>query len=237
MGILRRIIKRELRPAVPVRAPVARAYAGLNAGRHTLSLGYQAGAAAMDALEAILTRSSVPPVKMGPPGPDDAQLRRILEAGAAAPDHGRLRPWRFLVVRGAARERLGELFASAALAKGGEVSEAEVEKQRSGPLRAPVVVTVAAKVRPDHPKIPPAEQVASAAAAAQNMLIAAHALGLSAKWTTGKNAHDPAVRDGMGLGPDDQIVGFLLIGSPAVPHGAAERPPVDDVVVEWEGRP
>ena len=94
----------------------------------------------MDALEAILTRSSVPPVKMGPPGPDDGQLRRILEAGAAAPDHGRLRPWRFLVVRGVARERLGELFASAALAKGGEVSEAEVEKQRSGPLRAPVVV-------------------------------------------------------------------------------------------------
>ena len=69
------------------------------------------------------------------------------------------------------------------------------------------------------------------------MLIAAHALGLSAKWTTGKNAHDPAVHDGMGLAPDDQIVGFLLIGSPAVPHGAAERPPVDDVVVEWEGRP
>ena len=188
----------------------------------------------MDALEAILTRSSVPPVKMGPPGPDDTQLRRILEAGAAAPDHGRLRPWRFLVVRGVARERLGEVFASAALAKGGEA--AEVEKQRSVPLRAPVVIAVVAKVRPDHPKIPPAEQVASAAAAAQNMLIAAHALGLAAKWTTGRNAHDPAVRDGMGLGPDDRIMGFLLIGSPAVPHGAAERRSVDDVVVEWKGK-
>ena len=189
----------------------------------------------MDALEAILTRSSVPPVKLGPPGPDDAQIRRILEAGAAAPDHGKLRPWRFLVVRGAARERLGEVFASAALAKGGEA--AEVEKQRSAPLRAPVVVTVVAKVRPDHPKIPPAEQVASAAAAAQNMLIAAHALGLAAKWTTGKNAHDPAVRAGMGLGPDDAIVGFLFVGSSAVPHGTTERPSVDDVAVEWEGRP
>ena len=189
----------------------------------------------MDALEAILTRSSVPPVKMGLPGPDDAQLRRILEAGAAAPDHGKLRPWRFLVVRGAARERLGEVFADAVVSKGGE--RAEVEKQRSVPLRAPVTIVVVAKVRPDHPKIPPAEQVASAAAAAQNMLIAAHALGLAAKWTTGKNAHDPAVRDGMGLGPDDQILGFLLIGSPAVPHGATERPPVDDVVVQWEGRP
>src|SRR3954454_9699207 len=173
----------------------------------------------MDALEAILTRSSVPPVKMGPPGPDDAQLRRILEAGATAPDHGRLRPWRFLVVRGTARERLGELFASAALAKGGDVSEAEVEKQRSGPLRAPVVVTVVAKVRPDYPKIPPSEQLASAAAAAQNMLIAAHALGLSAKWTTGKTAHEPAVRHGMGLGPVDHMVACLLLGRPAGPHG------------------
>src|SRR5919202_4729212 len=100
----------------------------------------------MDALEAILTRSSVPPVKMGLPGPDEAQLRRILEAGAAAPDHGKLRPWRFLVVRGTARERLGEVFANAVLAKGGE--QAEVEKQRSVPTRAPVVVVVVAKVRP-----------------------------------------------------------------------------------------
>ena len=66
----------------------------------------------MDALDAILTRHTVPPAKMGPPGPDEAALRRILEAGAAAPDHGQLRPWRFLVVRGAGRARLGELFAA-----------------------------------------------------------------------------------------------------------------------------
>jgi nitroreductase len=231
MVILRRIIKRQLGAAVPARAAVA----ALTARRRTLSLGRQAGAATMDALEAILTRSTVPPVKMGPPGPDEAQLRRILEAGAAAPDHGKLRPWRFLVVRGAARERLGEVFAGAVLAKGGEA--AEVEKQRSVPLRAPVTIVVVAKIRPDHPKIPAVEQVASAAAAAQNMLIAAHAQGLAAKWTTGKNAHDPVVRAGMGLDPDDEIVGFLLLGSAAVPHGPTERPPVDDVVVEWDGRP
>lgn len=185
----------------------------------------------MDALEAILTRTSVPPVKMGPPGPDDAQLRRILEAGAAAPDHGRLRPWRFLVVRGAARERLGELFASAIQ---GQMSESEREKQRAAPLRAPVIVVVVASVDPraKHPEI---EQVASAAAATQNMLLAAHAMGLAGKWTTGKNAYEPAIWKGLGLGPEERIMSFLYLGSYAQPQEPTPRPPIDDRVREWTG--
>ena len=185
----------------------------------------------MDALEAILTRTSVPPVKMGPPGPDEAQLRRILEAGAAAPDHGRLRPWRFLIVRGQARERLGELFASAVQ---GQASEAELEKQRTGPSRAPLLVIVVAKVDPQakHPEI---EQMASAAAAAQNMLLAAHAMGLAGKWTTGKNAYEPAIQKGLGLGPNERIMGFLYLGSYAYPQEQTQRPPFDDLVAEWEG--
>lgn len=187
----------------------------------------------MDALEAILTRTTVPPAKMGPPGPDEAQLRRILEAGAAAPDHGCLRPWRFLVVRGAARDRLGALFARAVVAKGGDA--AELEKQRTSPLRASVVVAVVAKLRKDHPKIPEPEQVASAAAAMQNMLLAAHAQGLAAKWVTGKNAYDPVVRQGLGLAPHDLITGFLFVGTPASPHEGAARPALATIVEEWTG--
>jgi nitroreductase len=185
----------------------------------------------MDALEAILTRTSVPPVKMGPPGPDEEQLRRILEAGAAAPDHGRLRPWRFLVVRGAARERLGELFASAVE---GQVSESELEKQRSDPLRAQVLVIVVARVDPQA-KHPAVEQVASAAAAVQNMLLAAHAMGLAGKWATGRNAYEPAILKGLGLGPDDRLLSFLYLGSYAQPQEPTRRPPVDDLVHEWQG--
>ena len=187
----------------------------------------------MDALEAILTRTTVPPAKMGPPGPDEAQLRRILEAGVAAPDHGCLRPWRFLVVRGTARERLGGLFARAVVAKGGDA--AEVEKQRTSPSRASVVVAVVAKLQKGNPKVPEFEQVASAAAAMQNMLLAAHAQGLAAKWVTGKNAYDPVVHSGLGLAPDDLITGFLFLGTPASPHQGGARPALESVVAEWTG--
>ena len=127
----------------------------------------------MEALEAILTRSTVPPVKMAEPGPDRAARRRILEAAAAAPDHGRLRPWRFLMVEGEGRVRLGELFAAAIRASGEPVSDMEMEKQRTSPLRAPLIIVVVTRLHRQQTKIPDVEQVASAAAAAQNMLIAA----------------------------------------------------------------
>jgi nitroreductase len=188
----------------------------------------------MDTLDAILTRRTVPPAKMGPPGPDAAALRRILEAGAAAPDHGLLRPWRFLVVRGEGRERLGELFA--AMAERAGAAPEEAAKQRAAPARAPVILVAAAKVRPDHPKIPAVEQVASAAAAVQNMLLAAHALGFAAKWATGKQAHDAGVREGLGLGPDDQVLGFLYLGTPVAEHAPPPRPALDGVVADWPGK-
>ena len=189
----------------------------------------------MDAIEAILTRRTVPQVKMAPPGPDADQLRLILEAGAAAPDHGKLRPWRFLVIQGEARERLGSLFAEALLAARPDAVEAEVAKQRTAPLRAPVVIVVALHTVEARGKIPPVEQLLSAGAAAQNMLLAAHALGFAAKWSTGLNAYDPIIKAGLGLAAEDQIVGFVYVGS----YGAAQEPPprpaLDEVAREWPG--
>ena len=187
----------------------------------------------MDTLEAILTRRTVPPVKMGPPGPDEADLRRILEAGAAAPDHGMLRPWRFLVVRGTGRAALGELFADFVRRSSPGVSPEEIEKQRTAPTRAPLILVVVADIQPNHPKIPPVEQVASAAAAAQNMLLAAHALGYAAKWATGRQAHDAGVKAGLGLAAHDEIMGFLYLGSQLAGHDLPARPGLEGVVREW----
>ncbi|WP_159712373.1 nitroreductase family protein, partial [Geminicoccus flavidas] len=144
----------------------------------------------MDALTAIMSRTSVPPLKMGSPGPDQATLDAILAAGAAAPDHGRISPFRFLVVTGEARKALGELFVEAALAANPDTAEADLDKQRRNPQRAAAVIAVITHVRADHPKIPAVEQLASGAAAMQNMLLAAHAKGFAAKWVTGKNAYD-----------------------------------------------
>ncbi|MEK0084221.1 nitroreductase [Benzoatithermus flavus] len=187
----------------------------------------------MDALDAILTRRTVPPAKMGPPGPDAVELRRILAAGAAAPDHGLLRPFRFLVVQDEGRARLGELFAACVRRAALDVSPQEIEKQRTAPLRAPVIVIVVAKVEQDHPKIPAIEQIAAAAAAAQNMLLAAHALGFAAKWATGRQAYDEGVKAGLGLGPADRIIGFLYLGSYAAEHRAAPRGGIEDIVQAW----
>src|ERR671919_2988819 len=96
----------------------------------------------MDALEAVLTRHSVAPTFLGEPAPDDAALERILAAGACAPDHGRLRPWRFIVIRGQARERLGEVFAEALLKRQPDARPEALEQERGRPLRAPVLIAV-----------------------------------------------------------------------------------------------
>jgi nitroreductase len=192
----------------------------------------------MDALAALLGRHSVAPAFLGEPGPDDAALERILAAGACAPDHGKLRPWRFLVVRGDARVRLGEVFAEALRRRDAAASEAALEQERKRPLRAPVVIALAARIDPEHPKIPEVEQILSTGAAAQNILLAAHAQGFGAKWLTGANAYDGHVQAALGLGPRDRLMGFIHIGSvdgepPRVPHADAR-----ELTLEWrEPRP
>ena len=187
----------------------------------------------MQALEAILTRVTVPPVKMTEPGPDDAALGRMLEAAAAAPDHGRLSPWRFLLVQGAGRARLGDLFAEALAAERPETSDGEIAKQRQAPLRAPLIVVAVARIDPDHPKIPAWEQRASAACAAHNLLLAAHALGFAGKWATGGNAASPGVRRGLGLAAAEEITGLLYIGTAIEPQPLPLRPDPATIARAW----
>lgn len=187
----------------------------------------------MEAIEAITTRVTTPPVKMGEPGPDHAAMQRMLEAAAAAPDHGRLRPFRFLVIRDAGRARLGELFAQALMAERPETSAGEIEKQRTAPLRAPVIVVAISRIVADHPKIPAWEQQASAACAAQNLLLAAHAMGFAAKWATGGNAASPTVAAGLGLGPAERIVGLIYLGTAVEPQPVPERPAVESIARSW----
>jgi nitroreductase len=188
----------------------------------------------MDVLEALTTRTTVPQVKMADPGPDPEQIRAILAAGAAAPDHGKLRPWQFILIRGEARAELGELFARALRIANENASPEEIEKQRSAPLRAPLIVAVATRINEGAiAKIPEIEQIASAAAAAQNMLVAAHALGFGGKWSTGKNAYDSVIREALGVAPRDHILGFLYFGSIGAQQSTSPRPDLDSIVTSW----
>jgi len=187
----------------------------------------------MDTLVALTSRQSVPPAFLAGPAPDGAALERILTAGASAPDHGKLRPWRFILIRGAARERLGEVFVEALRRREPDPPESALDQERSRPLRAPLLIAVAATVDPDHPKIPAIEQILSAGAAVQNMLLAAHAEGFGAKWVTGANAYDDHVKAALGLAAADRLVGFVYLGTvdgepPKVPHADAQAH-----TVEW----
>jgi nitroreductase len=182
--------------------------------------------------EILLSRASVK--MLGEPGPSDADLRLIFEAAVRAPDHGKLRPWQFFLVRGDARLKLSELFAEAARRRDPNATEDQIEKEREKPLRAPLMIVVVAKTVIGH-KVPPFEQALYAGAAAMNILNAVHALGFAAKWVTGANCYDPDFRSDFGLDPNDQLIGFIHVGTPLENSKAPERPDPAGFVVEWSG--
>ena len=183
------------------------------------------------AADVVIERVS--PLRLADPGPDAEGLDRILAAGLRAPDHGRLRPWQFFVIRGEARRRFGDLLAESLRRRTLDAAETSLEAERAKALRAPVIVVVAITPR-DTQRIPAVEQVLSAGAAAENMLIAAHALGYGAFWRTGAAAYDRVLAAALGLAGEDSIAGFIYIGDIAVP-GKAKDPDPAGVVKEWTG--
>jgi nitroreductase len=178
----------------------------------------------------LLSRASVK--ALGEPGPGDAELRTIFEAAVRAPDHGKLRPWRFFVVRGDARRRLSDLFVAGVKRREPGATEAQIEKEREKPLRAPVTIAVVAKIGAGH-KIPEIEQALSTGAAAMNILNAIHALGFAARWVTGANCYDPEFKREFGLDSTDQLIGFIHVGTPSEKAAAAQRPDPAEFVTEW----
>jgi nitroreductase len=172
----------------------------------------------MQAIDALLSRRSAR--ALAEPAPDDAALELIFSSAVRAPDHGRLRPWRFVVIRGAARERFGELLAEHLQRTHAQCAEETLQRERLKAFRAPVIVAVAAQCNAAV-KIPVIEQTLSAATAAHAMMLAAFALGFNAMWKTGGAAYDPAVKQALDLRPDDPIVGFLYLGTEAAAPAAA----------------
>ncbi|MFT7403048.1 nitroreductase family protein [Zhongshania sp.] len=164
----------------------------------------------MDALTLLKSRNSA--ARLCAPGPDDNALAEIFACASRAPDHGRLRPWRFLIVRGDALSALGELFADAAQQRDANASEANLQRCRQQPLRAPLILVVIACIN-EHPTIPPIEQQLSAGCAAHGALLAAEALGYAGIWRTGANASDQVVRCGLNLESYEEISGFLYLGT------------------------
>jgi nitroreductase len=165
----------------------------------------------MELLTAIDTRSSAG--RLTQPGPTPEHLARILDAAAHAPDHGRLRPWQFIVLDAELREKFSFAAAAAKRVRVPTMSDEQLVAEREKVTRSPTVVVVGCTVRREQSKIPEIEQVIAAAAAAQNLFLAAHDLGYGVMWKTGAAAYDPAVKATVGLAADDHIVGIMHLGT------------------------
>ncbi|MBQ0753850.1 MAG: nitroreductase [Gammaproteobacteria bacterium] len=165
----------------------------------------------MDAITALHTRLSTP--RLTDPGPSQDDLACLLRAAMRAPDHGILRPWRFVILEGDQRKLLGEIFAAAQLVDDPESEPAVLDKVRSNPLRAPTVMVVVAETDVGN-RVPVVEQVMAVAAATQNMMVAAHAMGIGAMWRTGRMASHDLVKERLGFASKDEVVAYLYLGTP-----------------------
>jgi len=186
----------------------------------------------MRALELLLSRQSAGLLQE--PAPDGAELDLILDAGLRAPDHGRLRPWRFVLIRGEQRTKWADRLAEAALARDRENGAMMAEKARAWVARTPLIIAVGVEVKAG--KIPEIEQLLSGGAAAMNMLSAVHLLGYGGMWVTGANAYDPQVNKWLGFEAPSRLVGFLGVGTPRpMPADAPKmaRPLREQHTREW----
>lgn len=184
------------------------------------------------ALHLLLERRSV--ATLEDPPPTAAEVNLILDAGLRAPDHGRLRPWRFVLIRREARTAFGHCLVAAARKRDPSAPQSLLDRYQAWTASTPLLIAVGAKVSARH-FIPEVEQVLSAGAAAMNMLNAVHLLGYGGIWVTGPNSYDPDVNACLGFHSPDRLVGLLAIGTARTTTTKVKRPPRAPYVAEWTG--
>jgi nitroreductase len=184
-------------------------------------------------LSLLATRRSGKPREMVAPGPNPEQIDAMLALATRTPDHGKLAPWRFVVVPDDRRGAFNAMLVDAYRAEKPDAGRLELEAMATFGVPAPALVVVLSSPRPDS-HIPLWEQQMSAGAATMNLLHAAHAMGFVASWITGWPSMSPAVRDAFGSDPE-RIVGFVFLGTPGRPLEERPRPDVEAVVTRWNG--
>lgn len=164
----------------------------------------------MELFTAIETRASAG--RLGAPGPTPVQLERMLEAARHAPDHGRMKPWRLVVLDEISKPKFASAAAEAKRRRVSTLGEEQLAAEREKILRSPLIIIVGCAVR-ENPKVPEIEQIIAAGAAAQNLFLAAHDLGYGVMWKTGAAAYDTDVKAAVGLEPHDHIIGVIHVGT------------------------
>lgn len=186
----------------------------------------------MDIFDAIHNRHSIKKVK--PDAVPREVIEKLLDAAVQAPNHYKVRPWRFVVLTGEARHRLGDTMSASLRERHSEFPQEAFDKAHDTPLRAPVVIAVGVD-KPSEAKVLEIENICAAAAATQNLLLAAHAQGLGAKWRTGEWATDVTVKAFLGFEADQHLIGFVYIGYPEFDMEFPPRPSYEDRVRWMEG--
>jgi nitroreductase len=186
------------------------------------------------AVELLLNRHSTPAKQLAEPAPEGEHLELILRAAMSAPDHRALRPWRFLLVSGEARNRLGDVFAEGFRRRHPQAEEEKVERQREKPLRSPLLVLLVAHIQACA-KVPEWEQMMAVGAAAEHMQLMAQTLGYGSVWLSGEHCGDPWVERTLGLLPNERLVGYLAIGTPTAEPPGKSRPDPWTFTTQWAG--
>src|SRR6267142_4911774 len=184
----------------------------------------------MEAIELLRTRYSAS--KLDAAAPSAEAVEAMLEAAARAPDHGRLQPWRLILIEGDARRSFGEILAESLARRNPLAAEPALAREREKALRAPLIIVVTTRCDRSG-KIPIVEQIVSAGCAAHGLMLAAFAQELGAMWRTGEAAYDEMVKGAFGIGSDDLIIGFIYVGTDAGGVPSRPRPVVQEFVHRW----
>lgn len=183
----------------------------------------------MQALELLQQRVSC--AGLTEPAPSAEQLEIMFQAAARAPDHAGLKPWRFIVIQGEGLKHLGQLYYDATALKDAEAVHAKEQRLLNMPFRAPMIIAVVAAIV-EHPKVPRIEQIITAGCAAHALELAAYAQGLGAMWRSGDLMFDDHVQSGLGLSENEELVGFIYLGTPKL-NREAKAVETDDFVSHW----
>lgn len=166
------------------------------------------------------------------PAPNANILESVFKVAIRAADHGKLQPWRFLIIEGSELSRLGDIFVEAAKRANPNVSPSVLERFKSMPLRAPMIIVAIARCQ-DHPKVPKQEQIVSCGAAVQNMLNAFFLLGYGSVWRSGEMAYDSYVLQRLGITENEEILGFIYVGTPAKEPAPAPATDPQQFFASW----
>ena len=173
----------------------------------------------MNAIELLLNRQSNP--ALCAPYPHDKDLDNILQAGMRVPDHGCISPWHFKIIKDDGLQKLSDIFVDAVTDQ--NVDEARLTKTSKMPFRAPMIIVISTNFQ-THDKVPEQEQVVAAGCAAHAMQMASYALGYGAMWRTGELSNNKKVKEALDVTGENQIIGFLYIGteSKTIPNKKAK---------------